>query len=373
MKLEQKKMYDLIDTPALLIDYDLTMWNIDSMQKYVDNLGINLRPHIKTHKMPFFSKIQCEKGAVGIACAKIGEAEVMADHGIKDIFIANEIVGIMKYERLRDLNNKVLLSIGIDNKFQVDQIDRVFKNEIKPLRVLIEYEVGENRSGIITDEQLTNLVDYIKTKNTISLVGIFSHEGHTYKSDSQLDAKNEGNIAYTRTLRAADIIRSKGIDLEIVSVGATPSVMAGAYVEGITEFRIGTYIFFDLGQANALNDFSKCSATVLTTIISKPNNERVVLDAGAKALVAQNRNIGICATGGFGYVKGSDNVVIDGLFDEHGLINNKEFSKIINIGDKIEVIPSHICPTVNLYDQAYLISGNKIIDKIKIEARGKSQ
>ncbi len=373
MTLEKKQIYDLIDTPALLIDYDITISNINDMQKYVNDLGIKLRPHIKTHKMPYFAKIQLERGAIGIACAKIGEAEVMAEHGIKDIFIANEIVGVMKYERLRELNNKTLLSIGVDNKFQVDQIDEVFKNESKPLRVLIEYEVGENRSGIITDEQLIKLVDYIKTKNTVSLVGIFSHEGQSYKSNSPLDAKKEANASYERTLRAAEIIRSRGIDIEIVSVGATPSVMAGAYVEGITEFRIGTYIFFDLGQANAIDDFSKCSATVLTTIISKPNEERVVLDAGAKGLVAQNRDIGICSTGGFGYVKGSDNVVLDGLFDEHGLINNKDFSNIINIGDKIEVIPSHICPTVNLYDKVYLISEDKIMDTIKIEARGKSQ
>lgn len=367
------ELYNQIDTPALLVDYDLTMDNIEMMQECVNKLGINLRPHIKTHKMPFFAKIQCEKGAIGIACSKIGEAEVMAEHGIKDIFIANEIVGIMKYGRLRDLNQKVNLSIGVDNKFQIDQIDEVFMGESKPLRVLIEYEVGENRSGIIRDEDLIDLVDYIKTKKTISLVGIFSHEGHSYKSSSQEEAKKEANISYKRTLKAADIIRSRGIDLEIVSVGATPSVMAGAFVEGITEFRIGTYIFFDLGQGNAMNDFSRCSATVLASIISKPNEERVVLDTGAKGVVAQNRKEGICATGGFGYIKGSKGVIIQELFDEHGIIINKEYSKNVNIGDKIEIIPSHICPTVNLYDYAYLISKNEIIDKIEISARGKSQ
>lgn len=297
----------------------------------------------------------------------------MAENGIDNIFIANEVVGIQKYKRIRNLNRKIDISIGVDNKFQIDQIDEVFKEESKPLKVLIEYEVGENRSGIITDEQLIDLVDYIKTKETVSLVGIFSHEGHTYKSKNLDECKKEAIIAYKRTLRAADIIRSRGVDIEIVSIGATPSIMAGAFLEGITEFRLGTYIFFDLGQSNAINDFSKCAATVLTSVISKPNDERIVLDAGAKGLVAQNRSGGICATGGFGYVKNSDGVLISGLFDEHGLIHDKEFSEKINVGDKIEVIPSHICPTVNLYDYAYLISNNKIIDKIKIEARGKSQ
>lgn len=373
MDKEKIELYNQIDTPALLIDYDLTKKNIDMMQEYVDKLGINLRPHIKTHKIPMLAKMQCDKGAIGIACAKIGEAEVMAKNGIKDIFIANEIVGIMKYERLKKLNSHINLSIGVDNKFQIDQIDKVFKNENKPLKVLIEYEVGENRSGIISDAQLISLVDYIKTKETVLLIGVFSHEGHTYKSKSSIDALNDGNIAYNSTLKAAQIIESRGIKLEIVSVGSTPSIMAGAYVKGITEFRIGTYIFFDLGQANAIKDFTKCSATVLTSVISKPNDERIVLDAGAKGMVAQNRDTGICATGGFGYVKGSENIMVDELFDEHGLIYNKEYSKRIQIGDKIEIIPSHICPTVNLYDYTYLISNNKIIDKLPIEARGKSQ
>lgn len=369
----QKEIYNQIDTPALLLDYDLTLSNIRHIQQMANKRGVKLRPHIKTHKMPFFAKIQCKEGATGIACAKVGEAEVMAKNGIKDIFIANEIVGELKYERIKKLNKKINISIGVDNKFQIDQIDKVFKNEEKPLKVLIEYEVGENRSGIITDEQLVDLVKYIRTKNTVSLIGIFSHEGNTYKSETLTKAKEEAELSYKRTIRAANIIKDNGVDISVISVGATPSFMAGAFVEGITEYRIGTYIFFDLGQANAINNFSYCSATILTSVISKPNEERIVLDAGAKGLVAQNRKGGICSTGGFGVVKGYNNVLINGLFDEHGLIINKKFSKNVNVGDKLEIIPSHICPTVNLYDFAYLISNDKIIDKINIEARGKSQ
>lgn len=368
-----KEMYEQIDTPALLINKDVAIKNIEMMQKKADELGVVLRPHIKTHRMTYFAKLQMEKGAAGIACAKIGEAEVMAAAGITNIFIANEIVGEIKYRRLKELHKKIKIRIGVDNKTQIDQIEYVFEGEDNPLEVLIEYEVGENRSGVITDTQLTELVNYIKTKKNVILKGIFSHEGHSYKADNQKDCIKKAETAYERTLRAADIIRKLGVEIDTVSVGATPSVMNGAFVKGITELRLGTYIFFDLGQASAIHDFSHCAATVLGTVISKPTKERVVLDTGAKALVSQNREGGICSTGGFGYVKDSDNVRIGNLFDEHGLIYNEQFREQIQVGDKIEIIPSHICPTVNLYDEAYLISEDKIIGKVPVDCRGKSQ
>ena len=368
-----KSIYSFLDTPSLIIDKDIAYANINLMQERATALGVALRPHIKTHRMPYFAKLQVAEGAVGITVAKIGEAEVMADNGIRDIFIANEIVGISKYNRIRDLARRIKIRVGVDNNIQIDQIEQVFEGESKPLEVLIEYEVGENRSGVITDPQLIDLVNYIKSKKNIVLKGIFSHEGHIYKSNDRASALELSHLSYEKTIRAANIIRDLGVEIDTVSVGATPSILNGAFVKGITEFRPGTYIFMDLGQAGAIDSLKQCAATVLATIISKPTKERVVLDTGAKALVAQNREIGICATNGFGYVKKSDNVRIDGLFDEHGLIINKDFSGVVEIGDKIEIIPSHICPTVNLYDEAYLVSDGVVVEAIPILCRGKSK
>ena len=372
MKLNDlKSPYDL-PTPCLLIDRERTLDNIRMMQEKADALALKLRPHIKTHRMPYFAKLQVEAGAAGIACAKIGEAEVMADAGIQDIFIANEVIGIDKYERLRDLHRRIHVRVGIDNTVQLAQMEEVFEGEEKPLEVLIEYEVGEVRSGIVEDEQLISLVNAIKACRNVVLKGIFSHEGHTYKADDIEDCCAKAKVAYERTLRAADILRSMGVEIDTVSVGATPSVMNGAYCEGITEFRIGTYIFFDVGQSNAIGDFSHCSATVLASVISKPQGERVVIDAGAKALVSQNRPTGICSTNGFGAIKGAEHITVSNLFDEHGVLNNAEFRDSVEVGDKVEVIPSHICPTVNLYDRAYLVSEGKVLCEIPVECRGKS-
>lgn len=362
-----------LPTPCLLIDMDRAEENIRSMQEKADRMGVKLRPHIKTHRMPFFAKMQMEAGACGIACAKIGEAEVMAEAGISDIFIANEVIGLDKYERLRDLARKVHVRVGIDNEVQLRQMEQVFASEDHPLEVLIEYEVGEVRSGIVTDEQLVSLVSAIKGSEHVALKGIFSHEGHTYKAPDREACRERALEAHARTVRAADIIRDMGVDIDTVSVGATPAALNLEELKGVTELRIGTYIFYDVGQSMAMGgDFSHCAATVLASVISEPYGDRVVLDAGAKALVSQNRAEGICATKGFGAIKGAEHIRVENLFDEHAVLNSAELREGAGVGDKVEVIPSHICPTVNLYDRAYAVSGGRVLREIPVECRGKS-
>ena len=245
--------------------------------------------------------------------------------------------------------------------------------EARPLEVQIEYEVGEVRTGVTNDEQLTRLVAAIQACRHVVLKGIFSHEGHTYKAASIADCCEKAQAAYAKTVRAAEIIRGMGVELDTVSVGATPSGMHMQSFPGITELRLGTYIFFDVGQSNAIGDFSRCAATVLASVISKPQGDRVVLDTGAKALVSQNRPTGICATAGFGAIKGAESITIDALFDEHGVLNSPKFREQVAVGDKVEVIPSHVCPTVNLYDTAYLVSDGKVIRTLPIECRGHSK
>lgn len=365
--------YGFIDTPALLINYDLVMENLRYMQEKADKHKVRLRPHTKTHKMPELANLQVNMGACGITVAKVGEAEVMAEHGLSDIFIANEIIGISKLERIRALNRNVKIRIGVDNEYQVDQIEEVFKDEPKALEVLIEIEVGENRSGVITDEQLLRLVGHIKNKKGISLKGVFSHEGHSYKAKDTEDCRRITAESQQRTLRAANIIKDMGIAVDTVSIGATPSLMHSDIMEGVTEIRPGTYIFMDVGQGSAINDFSRCAATVLTSVISKPTDERIVLDAGAKALTAQTRSGGICETSGYGLVKNSNNVRLSGVYDEHGLIYSREYCNYIEVGDKIEVIPNHICPVCNLYESAYLVSKGKVLREIPILCRGKTR
>lgn len=360
-----------IDTPALLIDRDIMKKNLDDMQENADKYGVKLRPHTKTHKMPKLAKLQVEKGANGIAVAKVDEAVVMAEYGLEDIFIANEIVAIEKLEKIKKLSQEIKISFGIDSIDQVDIIDKTFDSK-NPAKVLIEIEIGENRSGVIEEEDFIDLLKHIQTKESIILKGIFSHDGHSYKAKDIDDLKRIYEEGQRRTLKFKDIAEDLNVQLETISIGSTPPFMFDfGVLQGITEIRIGTYIFMDVGQGNAIGNYDRCAATVLSGVISKPTAERVILDVGAKGLTMQKRSTGICKTEGLGYIKNSNGVYIDSVFDEHGIIYNREFNKKVSLGDKVEIIPNHICPVCNLYDKAYLISKGEVVDEIQISARGK--
>lgn len=363
-----------LDTPSLIINREIMMQNIHHMQYFANKYNVTLRPHTKTHKMPALAKLQVEAGAKGIAVAKVGEAEVMAENGIDDIFIANEVVGELKLNRIKKLAESIHISFGVDSIEQIQMIEKVFSDAKKPAQVLIEIEVGENRSGVIEEEDYIELVKFIMSCSHVNLKGIFSHDGNTYKAKDVEHCRSLYNYAQSRTLHFARLAEDLGCKLETISIGSTPPFMFGFEVmEGITELRVGTYILMDVSQGNAIGTYDRCAATVLTTVISKPTSERVITDVGAKGLTMQSRTEGICATTGIGTLKNFNQVHISQMYDEHAIINNKIFRNKVSIGDKVEVIPNHICPVCNLYDVAYLVSGDDVVEEIPILARGKLQ
>ncbi len=366
--------YRQIDTPALLIDNKILNRNIDAMQQYADEHKVDLRPHTKTHKMAELAIKQKKAGASGITVAKTGEAEVMAEAGIDDIFIANQVIGRAKVERIRKLSESINVSFGVDSIYSVKEIDEVFEGADKKAEVLIEIEVGEKRSGIIEEDDFIELLDAVKDSMNVRFKGVFSHDGHTYKAASVDKLKALYDESSTRTLHFADIARNHGMACEVVSIGSTPPFVLGFELpEGITEIRPGTYILMDGSQANVIGTNDTCAATVLTTVISKPTSERVITDVGAKGLTQQHRKVGLTATAGLGKIAGFDDVHIDGMFDEHAIINNQQLSDQVEIGDKVEVIMNHICPVSNLYEKAYLVENEEVLEEIEVSARGKLQ
>ena len=363
-----------IDTPALIIDREKMLDNIKFMQAYADRHNVSLRPHTKTHKMPALAKLTENYGAKGIAVAKVGEAEAMAAAGLKDIFIANEIVGNIKWERIRKLAESISISFGIDSPCQVEGIEKVFANEAKPAEVLIEIEVGENRSGIILEEDYFKLLETIKTCPHVHLKGVFSHDGNTYGAKDLAECFELATAAQKRTVYFANLAREQGFECSVVSYGSTPTFMNDVPImEGITELRPGTYIFMDVGQGNAIGTYDRCAVTVLATVISKPTKERTIMDAGAKALTKETRVGGICNTNGMGIFLEHQDISVTKLYDEHTIIINEELVKRVEIGDKLRIIPVHICPVCNLYDEAYLVSGDEVVEVLEIAGRGKIQ
>jgi D-serine deaminase-like pyridoxal phosphate-dependent protein len=335
---------------------------------------VALRPHTKTHKMPYIAKLQVDAGSCGIAVAKTGEAEVMAKNGIDDIFIANEIVGQKKLERISKLSQKISISFGVDSIFQVLEAEKIFSLDNNFANILVEIEVGENRSGIIEEVDFLKLLDTIKNCSHIKFKGIFSHDGNNYSARDIEECLDISLGAQQRTLKFAKLAKENGMKCEIVSYGSTPPFINNAPIlNGINEIRPGTYVLMDASQSNSIGTLDKCAATILATVISKPNFERVILDVGAKGLTMQERREGICATEGKGTLYEFPDIHINKVFDEHAIINNPVFRESVKIGDKIRIIPVHICPVCNLYDEAWLISDDKVIKKIPVSCRGKLQ
>lgn len=365
--------YQNIPTPALLVHQDIMMNNIEKVQKMADVVGVKLRPHTKTHKTPEIAKLQVKAGAVGIAVAKTAEAEIMVENGLRDVMIANEPVGSDKMERIAKLSQKAEITFGVDCVQHIKDADRVFANFSIPAKVMIEIEVGENRSGVVEEETLREIARAIKESKHVQLKGIFSHDGFSYKASNQDDARMCGIKAQKRTLQMAEILISEGLNPDVVSIGSTTSVLLGCTIlPGITEIRIGTYVFMDASQALAVEDknFSTCAATILLSVISKPTKKRVVFDGGAKALTMQKRTQGITENKGLGIIKDSGGETLDGMYDEHSIVNSEYINENLKVGDKVEIIPNHICPVVNLYRKMYLVSQGKMLGTYPILCSG---
>lgn len=367
------KIWEL-DTPSLLIDQDLLMKNLKTMQEYADQKHIRLRPHTKTHKMPYIAAMQQRLGAAGIAVAKIGEAEVMAANGLQDILIANEITGRQKLERIAALMDSCRVLFGADSVSHIREAETVFSQCGKTAGILIEIEVGENRSGIIRELDFQAMLLEIQRSPHVKYKGVFGHDGNSYRAKNAAHCREISVNAQKCLLDFASLAEKLGEKNEVVSYGSTPAVLCGCEIlDGITELRVGTYALMDSSQAHLNGLWESCAATILSTVISRPTLDRVILDVGAKGLTMQERTEGICCSEGKGHILGYPGVTIDGMFDEHAIIHNESFRNAVQIGDKVRIIPAHICPVVNLYDSAVFCSGEEVIGDIPVLCRGKLQ
>jgi D-serine deaminase-like pyridoxal phosphate-dependent protein len=361
-----------IDTPALLVDLDRMEINMQKGQEFADSVGARLRPHIKTHRTPAVALEQIRKGASGITVAKLGEAEVMAESGIDDIFVANEIVGQLKLERLRRLADRVRIAVGVDNPVHVEMLSALFRNEEKPIEVMIDVDTGDPRTGIKPGRPVLELAKIVNSSPGVVLRGIYTHDGQSYEAEDVKEIRSIFRTSQEQVLQTADLLRSEGLECHEISVGSTPSLLAGEPLQGVTEIRPGTYVFLDADQANVIGTYDQCALSVLATVISCPTPQRVVLDAGTKALTYYIQLEGITRTPGFGVLKKHPYIMLNSLSDEHGSFIKPEGLEF-NIGDKVEVIPNHACPTCNLYDRMYCIRNGEVVGEWPILARGKSQ
>jgi D-serine deaminase-like pyridoxal phosphate-dependent protein len=375
MILEQELILSLhksIETPALIVDQQQLEKNIQLMQQMANDNGVNLRPHIKTHKSVYISKLLIKNGAVGITVAKISEAEVMTKAGISDIFIANQITHPLKLDRLKNLHSSISLSVGIDHLDQALMLKDIFAGTDQALKVLIEIDSGLHRCGIQVGPDLVKLAREIVSINELSLLNLFTHAGQVYGTQSKKELQNIGELEGSIMAKAHDLLSGQGINLKVLSVGSTPTVAYSSKNPSVTEIRPGNYVFYDNIQYFLEScDEDRWALAVLATVISQPESDRIVIDAGSKAL---NLDRGAHATQlikGYGKLLNMDGEIVR-LSEEHGVINLNS-SNTIPLGSPVLIIPNHACAVANLYSHYHLIDETGDIRQIPVDARGMSQ
>lgn len=357
------KQYEL-DTPALLVDLNKMERNIEAMAKFARDVGVNLRPHVKTHKTPEIAHRQLGAGAKGICVQKLGEAETMAKAGINDIFITNQVVGNLKIRRLTALAQHCNVSVAVDSSENVQALSSAAREAGVEIGVFIEVDCGLHRCGVQPGRNVFRLAEYTSKLDGVSFRGVMAFEGHVYDAPSLEERRRVVDKAIRSVTSTVKMMERRGIAVEDVSVGTTPSVRLSAKYPGVTEVQPGNYVFNDvmqleMGTAKA----EDCALTVCTTIISRPSNDRAVIDAGSKAF-AYDR-------GKFPKAKEVLGVKVMSFYEEHGVLKLRGSSQRLKIGDVVEFIPYHACTTVNLHDELVGVRDGKVETVWPILARGK--
>jgi D-serine deaminase-like pyridoxal phosphate-dependent protein len=365
-----------LPTPQVLVDRRRLFDNIDRAQRLADATGRRLRPHAKTHKSPVIARWQVERGAVGICCAKLGEAETFAGAGLTDIRLPYP-VNPRNADRLTSLMERASISIVVDHLAVARGWSDAMQAAKRTLDVLVKVDVGFHRCGI--DPRGQPALDFLRSvagMPGLRLRGLLTHAGHGYAAHSEDElraiAADEASLLAELASRAA----ASGIALEERSVGATPTLRFSANQPGLTELRPGNYVYFDrtqvgLGSA-ALAD---CALTVLATVVSKPTADRIVLDCGSKTLSSDEARAFRPAPG-YGVVLTNDGaaldvaLVVERLSEEHATVRVIG-ETTLEPGDRVRVLPNHSCVVSNLVDEIQLVEGDRVVETLEVAARGK--
>ncbi len=330
------------------------------MAQFAKENGVHLRPHVKTHKCLKIAQLQIEAGARGICVAKVSEAEVFAKNGVKDILITNEIISPEKIERLIELNSFTNTMVCVDSKKNIEDLNKTAIKKDVQLDIFVDLNVGTNRTGVEPGEPALELAKLIAKSSNLQLRGLQAYEGHlTYVKDF-VEKEERTKACMKMAVETKELIEKNGISCEEITAAGSGTYMITGKYPGITEIQPGTYVFND-HHIHATVPELKIALTILTTVNNKPAKGMMTLDMGNKSVSTDS---GDPQFKGYGR-----KVKVLALSEEHCQCvygPKLEFT----IGEKIEAISAHVCPTVNLYDFLYVIQDGAVIDKWEIAARG---
>lgn len=354
-----------VDTPALILDLDAFGRNLDRMDASLAGKKIRIRPHAKSHKCPEIALRQIKRGAVGVCCQKVSEAEAMVDGGVPDVLIANEVVGAPKLKRLAALAKRARIAVCADDTGNVTALDEAARAAGVKLNVLVEINVGANRCGVEPGEPALRLAQAISRSTNLRFDGLQAYQGAAQHLRKVEERRAAIEAACERVRQTTELLADARIACERVTGAGTGTYMFEAVSGVYHELQAGSYIFMDVDYAK--NDWTESgiprfehSLFVWTTVMSRPVPERAVVDAGLKASSVDSGMPRVADVDGAEYVKASD---------EHGVLKLNERARLA-VGDKLKLIPGHCDPTVNLYDEYVCVRGGRVEAIWPITARG---
>ncbi|XZE34836.1 alanine racemase [Pirellulaceae bacterium SH501] len=354
-------------TPSIIVSTEIVEQNLKRMQDYCNAHGLKLRPHTKTHKSLWAAQLQMKAGAVGLTVAKVGEAEVMS-HVSRDIFIAYPAIGQHRMSRLMALAKRISVSVGIDSVAAAQQLQFAAKTEGVEIGVLVDIDVGFHRTGIHDANKAIGVAEFVASQSQLKFQGVMCFPGHILPK-----ADDQAWESYQRSLsQIIETLQQKGISVGIVSGGSTPTAMESHRNRVLNEIRPGTYIYNDLNEVRlGVCDLEQVAARVLATVVSRPEPNKVVVDAGSKTL-SSDRNAAL-PDSGFGYLPDFPDAKVVRLSEEHGEIlfseSDANAGRVPEVGDRVWLIPNHICVCINLQNQFYLHDGHSL-SVLPVDARG---
>jgi D-serine deaminase-like pyridoxal phosphate-dependent protein len=354
-----------LDTPRLLIDEERLAQNIERFQREIANHGVALRSHIKTHKIPEIARLQVEAGAVGIAAAKVSEAEVFVDAGIRDVVIAYPVFGDHKWRRMARLARHARVTCHVENAAAISGLAVAARAEAVTLHVRIELDLGLHRSGV-SPEEAVELANVVLSHESLHFDGVTAHrsivfDGAAGRDISELSAE-EGRLI----VAGAEVLRRAGIEVPNVVAGSTPTAAGVAGVPGITEVVAGTYVFYDRGMAErGVCSQDDIALSIAATVVSCSRPGRYTVDAGSKTFTKDTYPGGTATRYG-AHEDGGDMVV--GLSEEHGIVATD--AQLPPIGAVRRFHPMHVCPVLNLADDVAVLRDGAIVDVWRVAARG---
>jgi len=354
---------DVLDTPALLIDREVMLANIDLIMSSLKKQGTGWRPHSKAHKSPAVAHLLIEAGAHGITCAKVSEAEVYAATGIRDILIANQIVGPIKTRRLARLARQSDIAVAVDSLENALEHEAAASEAGTSPRLVIEMNSGMNRAGIAPGQDSLELAKRIADLKHVRFGGVMTWEGHTLDIADASEREAAIRSSLAPVLETVQAIRDAGIEVPIVSCGGTGTFLTTAGIEGVTEVQAGGGIFGDRFYRD-LDVPVQPALSLIATVTSRPNPERIIIDTGRKSVDPSNVEP---------EVVGLDNVARQSFSAEHGNITLNAPNTEVKIGDRLRLNIGYSDQVVHLHEHLYVLDG-EVIDAVwPTSARGRLQ